>query len=155
MKKILSAILILGVASGLAMADSGKTPECPMMARGKKCALCPERMKGVKTTGKHTENGVEITLTAKDAETVAKVQEMALVHYTAKDTLAANCPGRVEGAQTNITNTEKGVKVEITGTTPEMIEMIQEIALREHKLSGTSKKMKKHSKKHSKHESEK
>lgn len=150
MKKILSAVLILGVTSGLAMAGFGKTPECPMRGRTKKCGLCPETMKGVKTAAVNTANGVEITLTAKDKETVERVQEMAMVHYTAKDNLDVNCPGRVEGARTKVTNTETGVKVEITGDTPEMIRKIQEASLKGHKLSAPAKEMKKGSKKGSK-----
>ena len=133
MNKILYVILILGLTSGLAMADAAKKPECPMMAKGKKCALCPEKMKGVETVAKNTANGVEITMTAKDKETIARVQEMALVHYSAKDTMDADCPARVEGAQTSVTDTETGAKALITGTTPEMIRKIQEASMKEHK----------------------
>ena len=146
MRKILYAILILGVASGLAAAVSGKKPECPMMGKSKKCAVCPEKLKDVETVSKNTANGVEITMTAKNKELVAKVQEMALVHYNARETMDANCPARVEGAQINIINTETGAKAEITGTTPEMIKKIQEASMKEHKTPAPAKEPKKSSK---------
>jgi hypothetical protein len=147
MKKILFTILISSVASGLALAEAVKKPECPMMTKGKKCAVCPEKMKGVETVSRNTADGVEITMTAKDKETVAKVQELALVHYNNGNTMDENCPGRVEGARINITNTETGAKAEITGTTPEMIRKIQEASRKEHQLSGPVSKIKKGSKK--------
>ena len=147
MKKILSAILILGFASSLVMAEAGKRFKCPMMAKGKKCAVCPEKMKGVETVSRNTANGVEITMTVKDKELVSRVQELALVHYNSKDTMGPNCPSRVEGAQTNVINTETGAKAEITGTTPEMIRRIQEASMKEHKMSAPAKEMKKSSKK--------
>jgi len=135
MKNTLFAALILTLTSGLAMAETKKAPECPM-AKSKMCArLCPEKMKGVETVSKNTEKGVEITMTAKDKEVIAKVQEMALVHYNAKDTMEGGCPGRVEGAQVKIANTETGVKVEINGTTPEMIKKIQDASMKEHKAA--------------------
>lgn len=139
MKSILSAALVLTIASGAALAGTKKAPECPM-AKSKMCAkLCPEKMKGVETVSKNTGKGVEITMTAKDKETVAKVQEMALVHYNAKDTMDAGCPGRVEGARIKITNIETGAKVEITGATPEVIKNIQAASMKEHKVSAPAK----------------
>jgi len=147
MKKILFPVLIVLIASGIAIAEPQKPHECPM-AKMKKCAgLCPEKMKGVETVSKNTEKGVEITMTAKDKETTAKVQEMALVHYNAKDTMEAGCPGRVEGAQIKVTNIENGARAEITGTTPEMIKKIQDASLKEHKPAASAKGMKPNSKK--------
>jgi len=147
MRKILSAALILTIASGVAMAGAPKAHECPM-ARSKMCAnLCPEKMKGVETVSKNTEKGVEITMTAKDKETIAKVQELALVHYNAKDTMEAGCPGRVEGSQIKVTNIKTGARVEITGATPEVIKKIQAASMKEHKTAAPAKGTKPETKK--------
>ncbi len=143
MKTILTAIIFLGLTSGFSMAGDRKTTECPMTAKSKKCAVCPEKLKGVRTVSRNTANGVEITMSAVDKELAARIQEMALVHYNAKDTLDANCPGRVEGARTNIINTETGAKVEITGTTPEMIKKIQEASVKGHGMSISAGEIKK------------
>ena len=131
MKKLLYAILISGLACGLSMAGAPKKPECPMMAKGKKCAHCPEKMNGVETVRKNTANGVEITLSAKGKEAIAKVQEMALAHYNSKDSMCRNCPARVEGARVSVTNTATGAKAEITGATPEVVRKIQEASMKE------------------------
>ncbi len=147
MKKILYAILISSITCGLAMAAATKKSECPMMAKGKKCSLCPEKMKGVETAGKNTANGVEITMTAKDKDLIAKVQEMALVHYNSKDAMCPDCPARVEGARIRVTKTETGAKTEITGTTPEMIRKIQEASVKELKRSASGGGMKESRKK--------
>jgi hypothetical protein len=104
------------------------------MAKAKKCArLCPEKMKGVTTASKNTPDGVQITMTASDKETIARAQEMALVHYNAKETLDAGCPAAVKGAQIKLTSTENGVLVDITGATPEIIKKIQEASVLEHR----------------------
>ncbi|HBB66336.1 MAG: hypothetical protein A2X28_10980 [Elusimicrobia bacterium GWA2_56_46] len=134
MKKIFAAILFLTFAAGITMAGAGKSVECPF-AKSRKCALCPEKMKGVETTVRNTEKGVEITMTAKDSGLIAKVQEMALVHYNARDTMEPGCPGRVEGAQVKITNTAAGAIAEITGATPEVTKKIQEASMKEHKYA--------------------
>jgi len=143
MKTLLSAVMILGLTAGVSMAGGKKTIECPMMAKSKKCAVCPEKLKGVQTVSRNTANGVEITMSAGDKELAARIQELALIHYNAKDTMDANCPGRVEGARTNIINTENGAKVEITGATPETVKKIQEASMKEHGMSISSREIKK------------
>ena len=99
--------------------------------------MCPEKLAGVETASRNIENGVEISLKARDAETIAKVQELAAVHYNAKDTMAKGCPGRVEGAEAKIENTADGVKVLLTGRTPQAVKQIQEASAREHGRPGT------------------
>lgn len=94
--------------------------------------MCPEKVAGVETSSRNIDNGVEITMKAKDAETIAKVQELALVHYNSKDTMAKSCPGRVQGAEAKIENTADGVKVQITGKTAGIARRIQEASAREH-----------------------
>ena len=143
MKTLLSAVMILGLASGMSMAGGEKTIECPMMTKSKMCSVCPEKLAGVRTVSRNTANGVELTMSSDDKELAARIQELALIHYNAKDTMDANCPGRVEGARTNIINTETGAKVEITGATPETIKKIQEASMKEHGMSISSREIKK------------
>lgn len=139
MRRIIFAALISILGAGFAFSDGGVSKPCPMMARGKKCALCPEKMKGVDSTAKETANGVEITMTAGSKETIAKVREMALASYGSKDSMGADCPCRVEGAITRITDTETGAKVEITGGTPEIIRKIREVFMKERGMSQAAK----------------
>jgi len=143
MKIILPAVLIFSFV--LAAAGPVKSAECPM-ARKKSCALCPEKMSGVETAAKNTAKGVEITMTAKNKDTVAKVQELGELHYNNKQTMDPGCPARVEGAVTTFVKTETGVRVEITGTTPEMIKKIQAASLKEHGMPKASVEAKKNAK---------
>lgn len=155
MKKIIYSVLVLSLAAGAAFANCGKCPgdakakpqetkaakkdcgDCPMHKKtgAKKCSgvMCPEKIAGVETVSKNIANGVEVTMTAKDKEALAKMQELALVHYGNKETMDPACPGRVEGAEAKIENTADGVKVLITGKTPEVIKKIQAASAKEHR----------------------
>ena len=117
---------------------------CPMHKKmtGKKCAGmgCPEKMKGVETVSKNTENGVEITMTAKDKGTTEKIQKMAPAHYAPGAKKCPGCPTAVEGAETKYENVENGIKVTITGKTPEAVKQIQEASAREHAPKAAAKK---------------
>ncbi|MDO8805811.1 MAG: heavy metal-binding domain-containing protein [Elusimicrobiota bacterium] len=160
-KIVLFAILSIAISTGTAFADCGMHPgdkktetvktkgvkaggmdcaNCPMhkKAAAKKCAnkMCPEAIEGVETVAKNTATGVEITMTAKDEETIARVQELTLVHYSNKETMDKECPARVEGAESKIENTATGVKVILTGKTPAAIKKIQEASNKEHKKTG-------------------
>ncbi|MFA6433587.1 MAG: heavy metal-binding domain-containing protein [Elusimicrobiales bacterium] len=139
MKKILFTILVLGIAAGPAPAEAGKKAACPMAANNKKSALCPAGLKGVETVSRNTADGVEMVMTAKDKETIAKVQKLALSRYNAGGEAKADCPCRVEGARTEATATATGVKVAITGATPEMIKKIQQTAVKGNKPAAPAK----------------
>lgn len=171
MKKSLSIFAaILALCAGTALAHCGKCPgdkkaepaktemkgakahdcgDCPMHKKqsAKKCGgmTCPEKMKGAETVSKNTESGVEVTITGKDAETAAKIQELAVVHYSPKADKCPGCPTTVPGAETRMENIQNGVKVAITGKTPETIKKIQAASAAEHK--GQSAEMKKEGKK--------
>ncbi len=128
-------------AAGPAKTEAGATAkpkcdDCPMHKKmaGKKCAAatCPENIKGVETVSRNTENGVEITMTAKDEETAARVQELAVVHYGPKAEKCPGCPTAVPGARTAVENIPGGVKVTVTGKTPETVKAIQKASVREH-----------------------
>lgn len=147
MKKVLIFSLVSMLLTAGAFAGEGKQAgagpagkpgcaDCPMhkKAGAKKCSgkMCPEKIAGVVTTAKNVPNGVEVTMTAKDKDTVAKLQELALVHYGNKGTMDPACPGRVEGAEIKLENTAEGAKVLMTGKTPEVIKKIQEASAKEH-----------------------
>jgi len=114
--------------------------DCPMHKKEsvKKCSgkMCPEKIAGVRTVSKNIENGVEVTMTAMDKETIARTQELTVVHYGSRETMDKDCPGRVEGAEARIENTADGVKVFITGKTPEVILKIQGASAKEHNKAG-------------------
>lgn len=134
MKNILAvALLITFVAAPYAAVTDKKPYECPM-AKAKKCSgICPEKMKGVQTVSQNITNGVVITITTKNKEMIAKVQELAVVHYNSEGTMEKSCPGKVAGAEIKLINTSDGVNVEITGKTPETVKKIQEASMKEHK----------------------
>jgi hypothetical protein len=103
-----------------------------MHKKGMKCAACPEKLKGVKTVSKNTENGVEITMTAADKGTAAKVQELASVHYAPGAKKCEGCPAAVPGAETSVQDIEGGVKVTVSGKTPDVVKKIQAASVKEH-----------------------
>lgn len=162
-KALLISIVALALGAGSAFAvnspvKAGKKAaapkedcaDCPMhkKAGAKKCSgkMCPEQLPGVTTVSKNVPNGIEVTMAAKNAETVARLQELALVHYGNKETMDPACPGRVEGAESKLENTADGAKVLITGKTPEVIKKIQEASAREHLKTAPAKEGKKEAK---------
>ncbi|MCM2266423.1 MAG: hypothetical protein NDI60_01465 [Elusimicrobiales bacterium] len=167
-KTLVFSILALAIGTGSAFAHCGNCPgdkkaeakteakaagqkkghdcgDCPMHKKqgAKKCGgmTCPEKMAGAQTVSKNIDNGVEVTITAKDAETAAKIQELAVVHYSPKAEKCPGCPTTVTGAKTQVANIEGGVKVTITGETPETVKKIQNASAKEHK--GQAKEPKK------------
>jgi rubrerythrin len=151
-KTMIFAALVLAVSAGAAFAHCGKCPgdkkagdakaaeakpgkkDCGDCPSKKKCSgkMCPETIPGVETSARNIKDGVEITMTAKSQETIAQAQELAVVHYSAKETMDKNCPGRVPGAEIKIENLPNGVKVFMTGKTPETVKKIQAASAREH-----------------------
>ncbi|OGR77797.1 MAG: hypothetical protein A2X32_00015 [Elusimicrobia bacterium GWC2_64_44] len=160
-KTILFSIIALALGAGAAFASCGNCPgdkkadsakaaeakpakkdcaDCPMHKKhagkgaAKKCGgvTCPETIAGAETVSKKIEGGVEVLTTAKDAETVAKIQELALVHYTPKADKCPGCPTTVPGAETKVENIENGIRVTITGKTPGIVKQIQEASAKEH-----------------------
>jgi len=144
------AALVLGAGTAFATETSKSVKkdeplkhdcgDCPMhkKAGARKCAgkMCPEKIAGVETFSKNTADGVEIIMTAAGKETIARVQELTVVHYGNRETMDKDCPGRVEGAEARIQNTADGVKVFITGKTTKIIKNIQEASAREHTKAG-------------------
>lgn len=146
MKNIATLVIISIFAVSAAFAQN-KAPDapkagkhdcadCPMHKKmaGKKCGgmTCPEKIKGAETVSRNIENGVEVTTTGRDKETVARIQELALVHYGPKAEKCPGCPTKVAGAETKVANIDNGIKVTITGKTPEVVKQIQEASAAEH-----------------------
>jgi len=131
-----------GPAKTEAKAGKHDCADCPMHKKqgAKKCGgmTCPEKIKGAVTASRNLENGVEITITAKDAETVANIQELAVVHYSPKAEKCHGCPTTVPGAETKAENIADGVKVTITGKTPEAVKRIQAASASEHAAGRTA-----------------
>lgn len=121
-------------------AEKKNCGDCPShkQAGAKKCGnkICPEAMEGVETVVKTTTDGIEKTLTARNAETIAKLQELTLVYYSNKETMGKDCPSRVKGAEARIENTATGVKVYITGKTPVTVKNIQAASAKKHMKAG-------------------
>jgi len=115
--------------------------DCPMHKKegqaknaSKMCggATCPEKLPGTDTVSRKIEGGVEVLTTSKNKETVAQIQELAMVHYGPKADKCPGCPTTVPGAETKVVNIENGIKVTITGKTPETVKLIQQASDREH-----------------------
>lgn len=117
-----------------AKAAEGKKHDCPG-AKGKKeknhdCGkhgdksakkyTCPKKMEGVEKAVKNTADGVELTLTAKGPEQVAKLQELTAVHYSGE-----KCPSLPKDAAVVYENTAAGVIVRVTSKNPESVKAIQ------------------------------
>jgi TusA-related sulfurtransferase len=159
-RSILISIAVIALAAGAAFAHCGNCPgdkkaepskaaeakpakkdcgDCPMhkkhAAKGtvKKCGgvTCPENIEGAQTVTKKIENGLEVTTTAKNKEVVAKIQELAVVHYAPKADKCKGCPTTVSGAETKLENIADGIKVTITGKAPGIVKQIQEAAAKE------------------------
>lgn len=152
MKKLIYSLLVLSLSAGAAFATDAPAGaakkaaakqgcgDCPMArkASAKKCSgkMCPEKIAGVETSARNISNGVEITMTARTKETVAQLQELALVHYGSKETMDPACPGRVPGTEIKLENTTEGARVTMTGKTPEVIKKIQAASAKEHLKTG-------------------
>lgn len=145
-----AAFAVDAPAKAKAAAPKEDCGDCPMhkKAGARKCSgkMCPEQIPGVTTASKNIPDGIEITMTSRDAETVARLQELAMVHYGNKETMDPACPGRVAGAESRLENTADGAKVLITGKTPEVIKKIQEASAREHMKAAPAKEGKKQAK---------
>lgn len=83
-------------------------------------AACPKQMEGVEKTAKNTRDGVELTLAAKGAENIAKLQELTAVHYA-----GGNCSCLPKDATAKFENTETGVKIALASKKPETVKAMQ------------------------------
>ena len=92
-------------------------------------AMCPLRAKLYEPALKNLENGVEITLTAKDIRNIARLRELAASHFGSREELDRNCPARVPGAKTSLEEIDGGIKIIITALAPAAVKTIQAAAV--------------------------
>ncbi|OGS13988.1 MAG: hypothetical protein A2234_05405 [Elusimicrobia bacterium RIFOXYA2_FULL_58_8] len=122
-----------------AAAGAAKTINCPETKNaqkhdcGKNCGgkICPEKITGATASVTNTQAGVEVSISSKNRQTVAKIQQAAVPHYAGKNNKCAGCPTTVPGAETTFENTPAGILVKITGKTPETVKLIQAAAAKE------------------------
>ncbi|MFB3851490.1 MAG: hypothetical protein ACE14Q_06170 [Acidobacteriota bacterium] len=87
---------------------------------------CCQGMKDVEVSSTKIDNGVRVTLKAKDSEGAQKLQQM--VATCSKDCKCKNCNCPVCGmknAKKEFTNIENGVMITITSDKPAQVEKIQ------------------------------
>ncbi|HNW45211.1 MAG TPA: heavy metal-binding domain-containing protein [Elusimicrobiales bacterium] len=121
-----------------AAAAAEKTINCPEAKGAKKhdCAncggkMCPEKVPGASAIVTNTKDGVEVNITAKDKDAVARIQALAAPHYENKGNKCAGCPTTVRGAETKFEYIPAGIKVTITAQAPEAVKQIQAAAAKE------------------------
>ncbi|MFA5138255.1 MAG: hypothetical protein WC728_03400 [Elusimicrobiota bacterium] len=75
------AVALAAALFAAANAEGGKKGHsCPMKGKGQHSCKCPMKMEGVEAQVANTAAGVTITLTAKDPETVKKLQAAVAEH---------------------------------------------------------------------------
>lgn len=116
MKRLVSMLAVFALAIS-----------APALACGKDKAMadCPMGMKGVEKSVANIDNGVKITLTAKDAEQVKAMQ--AKFADTTKHEGCA-CPMCAEGVKRQVENTANGVILTVTTTDKDQLAKIQAFA---------------------------
>jgi acylphosphatase len=151
MKKITMLAAIAVFSAGTAFAQdklpapaAGHGHRMTMNMKGGKCAgMCPAKLKGVTVVSKDVDGGVEIVISAKDKATAARVQKLAAAMQEPKAVKCPRCPAAVPGADAKVENTPDGVKVTVTGKTPEAVKKIQEAAAKMHAKTGPTDKVSK------------
>ncbi|MDT8287934.1 MAG: hypothetical protein RQ748_12565 [Elusimicrobiales bacterium] len=112
-----------------AKAEGAKKHDCPGMkgekghdcGKGKEAkAACPKQMEGVEKTVKNTKDGVELTLSAKGKEAIARLQELTAVHYA-----GGNCSCLPKDATAKFEDTKTGVKIVLASKKPETVKAMQ------------------------------
>jgi len=79
---------------------------------------------GVERTVTNLENGVKVTMTAKDPKAAAMIQEMSA--SCAKGTpCCKDCPMAAEGVTRTVEKTESGVVITATATNPDLVKKLQ------------------------------
>ncbi|MCX7830754.1 MAG: hypothetical protein N2445_06820 [Acidobacteria bacterium] len=87
---------------------------------------CCKNMKDIEVVSTKIDNGVKVTLTAKDAEGAKKLQEMVSTCSKECKCKKCNCPiCGMKNAQKEFANTEKGVVITITSQKAGQVEEIQ------------------------------
>jgi YHS domain-containing protein len=122
--------LVAALAGGPISYQAWAGPGCEAHKKdmGNMCAMMIE---GAQTEVKNNKEGVTITISSKDKETVKQIQDKAekckQVCVDEKDGKHL-CPMRVEKAQAKVKNTKEGVIITISSKDKEAVKQIQEKA---------------------------
>jgi TusA-related sulfurtransferase len=103
------------LATPLIAADAAKPMAC--------CA----KAAGVEHTVANLDNGVKITITAKDAKAVAMIQDMAASCCKDKE-CCKDCPMMAKGVTRTVEKTASGVVITATASDPALVKKLQEYA---------------------------
>ncbi len=96
-------------------------------AGGKPCAGCPCGMEGVTRSVENLDDGVRVTLVAKDPETAETVRKMMDSRHPGKCGCAkCACPMMSAGVDRKVEGTADGVVMTVTSQDPETVKKIQE-----------------------------
>ncbi|MBI4801895.1 MAG: hypothetical protein HY796_05160 [Elusimicrobia bacterium] len=136
MKKLVSVVLMASAGLLLANMPAAAKSRCPHEKGAKAEKNCPEHVAGVETKKTKLPDGLEITMTAGDKETITRAQTAAAEHYADG---GKNCKCLPKGAGVKVENIENGVKVVITGKTPRLVKKIQAKAAKAHGCAGHKK----------------
>ena len=113
---VLAALLaLLGSAPALAC-GAGK---------GQMASECPLGMKGIEKSAQNMDNGVKITMSAKDAAAVKQLQ--AAMASEDKET-GCDCPMHAKGVSHSVQNTSNGVVLTLTSGDKEQVKTLQAFA---------------------------
>lgn len=112
MKRFLLVIALAVLATAPVMAADAAAP----------MACC--RAVGVERTVTNLDNGVKVTMTAKDPKAVAIIQEMSAACSKDKP-CCKDCPLASEGVTRTVEKTNSGVVVTATATNPELVKKLQ------------------------------
>jgi hypothetical protein len=112
---LFAIVLTLAAAPLLAADPTTSAPGC-----AKHSASCCAQAAGVERSVEKLADGVRITMTAKDAKTVAMVQECA--DKGCKD---ASCPMSAKGVTRKVEKTATGVVITATATDPALVTSLQ------------------------------
>ncbi len=129
-------VVIVGLSWILGWSFCGHTG---MQGQGEKMkGSCPMMMKDVSVNTSDIDKGVRIEITSDNPDTVKMIQEHAAMHSKMKEKMhhhmkeegkegccKHDCPCLVEGANVSVTNTEKGVIMEITSDNEESVKEIR------------------------------
>ena len=120
MKRLVTLLAVL------ALAVSAPVLACGAKAAGQ-MAGCPMMMKGVERTAQNLDNGVKITMTAKDAEQVKALQASISAEMKGESG-CGDCPMHAKNVDKKVENTENGVVVMLTASDAAQVKSIQSFA---------------------------
>ena len=107
----------------LALAILVAVPALAADATGKVMACCAKGA-GVERTVANLDNGVRVTMTAKDSKAVAMIQEHS-ASCTKDDPACKDCPMAAEGVTRTVEKTDTGVVITATSSNPELVKKLQ------------------------------